>query len=870
MLPQQQRSPTHEPPPPSATPEIHPVLAEVLKAVPNFSLSSRVTSGPTVSTSASAVDGPLPPRFCSIKGCKTLIAGNSFFKMCEPCRDRYRNYGTTKRAKWRREKEVVVAELHKLRAEEDARRAAQGLPPLPPEDDNWHEYSPPHADESTPPVGSSSSASVAPTENGEPAPLPPRMCTVSHCREILPGDYQFLRCERHRIQNRHHSKLKRVRDKEVKAQVHDGWAAAVGAVTAANLAAVEESDEDTTVPDVTSLSASEVARMFGEIEKELRDAHFDEDFTGAVAEASGLANSPPLEDTPLGEPSSGVPPAARGTRRTNHVCSIKTCSNLLSPSNPWKMCDLCRSRDRAGRRLKALRDSGLIPPELAAGKIVEVKMEVEGREREKAEKGKGKKKGKGTETAGNAPDTSHLPPHMIVASGSSSGLGAQAAQQNEVAENTVAETGATATGIAPSAYHTSHEMESGAHASAFSSMSLSGHANLVFMEPMLGELASTLERQLSQVCSCRQNSMVNAQMISRQVHEHGADTDLPDEAQVSESHQDATAQPNLPNQESPAAVVSTVRAVPKKVSKGKGRAKARSQPDSTVEPTQQRTEPVAAHRPLDVDLSQASHPEAAPQPSPAAEGLTHPPPPYAPPHGQPPYSYYMPPPYMPPYGPPINYHYGYPPYGSYPYPYPYPGQPFPYPGHSYPPPPSPSQSYATPSQPYSPTAADHPQPPAGQVYSPQMQPYPYALQYPPSSPSTASAHASTPSAPPTEPAMSSANSTAYEMPPNLTVIPPSVVKRKRGDSFAMTPTKRAELEAAGHFSTWRISLGTTPHNEVVTHIEEFPSPEGFQQTATGVVPENTAEQQKVRNFAILKAFLLAQIDCLFCSVSLQQ
>ena len=33
---------------------------------------------------------------------------------------------------------------------------------------------------------------------------------------MLQGNYPFRRCERHRLQNRHHSKLKRVRDKEVK------------------------------------------------------------------------------------------------------------------------------------------------------------------------------------------------------------------------------------------------------------------------------------------------------------------------------------------------------------------------------------------------------------------------------------------------------------------------------------------------------------------------------------------------------------------------------------------------------------------------------------------------------------------------------
>ena len=71
------------------------------------------------------------------------------------------------------------------------------------------------------------------------------MCTVSHCREILPGNYDYLRCERHRIQNRHHSKLKRVRDKESKAQALEGWVAAVGAQAAATRTSSEEPHDDT-------------------------------------------------------------------------------------------------------------------------------------------------------------------------------------------------------------------------------------------------------------------------------------------------------------------------------------------------------------------------------------------------------------------------------------------------------------------------------------------------------------------------------------------------------------------------------------------------------------------------------------------------
>lgn len=69
-----------------------------------------------------------PVRYCSVKGCKATIPNDYFFKMCEPCRDRYRAYGITKRAKWRAERVAANAELEALRIEEDKRRAEEGLP----------------------------------------------------------------------------------------------------------------------------------------------------------------------------------------------------------------------------------------------------------------------------------------------------------------------------------------------------------------------------------------------------------------------------------------------------------------------------------------------------------------------------------------------------------------------------------------------------------------------------------------------------------------------------------------------------------------------------------------------------------------------
>lgn len=177
----------------------------------------------------------------------------------------------------------------------------------------------------------------------------PRMCTVSHCREILSGDYQFLRCEKHRVQNRHHSKLKRVRDKKSKATAYGEWTALATAVAPGHAGA--EANE------VSDAGASEEERNSDERyhadDLEDRDRAAEAELREALLQKLGPSAS--LADTRLGEPSTGVPPAARGSRRTNHVCSIRACYNLLSPSNPWKMCDPCRARDRAGRREKALR-----------------------------------------------------------------------------------------------------------------------------------------------------------------------------------------------------------------------------------------------------------------------------------------------------------------------------------------------------------------------------------------------------------------------------------------------------------------------------------------------------------------------------------
>ena len=89
---------------------------------------STSTPADGVATASSASRSAGQSRYCSVKGCRTVIGGDYLFKMCVPCRNRYRSYGMTKRSKCKRGREIAAQELERVRAEEDARRAQQGLP----------------------------------------------------------------------------------------------------------------------------------------------------------------------------------------------------------------------------------------------------------------------------------------------------------------------------------------------------------------------------------------------------------------------------------------------------------------------------------------------------------------------------------------------------------------------------------------------------------------------------------------------------------------------------------------------------------------------------------------------------------------------
>ncbi|KAK0473753.1 hypothetical protein IW261DRAFT_1503266 [Armillaria novae-zelandiae] len=280
----------------------------------------------------------LPPRFCSVKGCKTIIAGSYAYKMCEPCRNRYRSYGITKRAKWKAERAAFEQELETLREVEDERRKNAGLAPLSESPEDLQAWEMSIIDEkvtvpqditglltaysslspatliratgSQQPIGSPlvSTSSTA-TDQSAPATvnhffppvpvLPPRMCTVSHCHKILPGHYMFKRCEQHRLQNRHHSKLKRVREKVVK-------------------------------------SAGPPEGSIGETFEQGRDDSMDPD-------DEKLEDIGPESETDV----SSIPFIPDKEGRRSYSCTAKDCHNLIGPGVRWRMCDPCRVQRKA-------------------------------------------------------------------------------------------------------------------------------------------------------------------------------------------------------------------------------------------------------------------------------------------------------------------------------------------------------------------------------------------------------------------------------------------------------------------------------------------------------------------------------------------
>ncbi|KAH9017125.1 hypothetical protein EDB83DRAFT_2438409 [Lactarius deliciosus] len=287
---------------------------------------------------SSAARPVVQSRYCSVKGCRSLIGGEYLFKMCVPCRNRYRGYGMTKRSKWKRGREIAAQELERVRVEEDARRARQGLPLISQLQASDRRAWERKVSETIPrpPVVQYAPISM----------LPVRMCTVSHCHTVLQGHYPYRRCERHRLQNRHHSKLKRVRDKEVKSTP----LRREGTLNPESLGNGSRKGK-----------ARAIEPLYTTLNLDPHDLETDE----AMSETEEIPDEIPDE--------SSIPPPARGARRSNTVCSVKWCHNVLDYRSPWKMCETHREKDRMNRKRKSDRDKGFAGDvnEEVAGQVVE-------------------------------------------------------------------------------------------------------------------------------------------------------------------------------------------------------------------------------------------------------------------------------------------------------------------------------------------------------------------------------------------------------------------------------------------------------------------------------------------------------------------
>ncbi|KAI5887837.1 uncharacterized protein SCHCODRAFT_02553159 [Schizophyllum commune H4-8] len=481
--------------------EVHRKTAESaqLQILPSQATSTAPSGPPNIAPNSSAVI----PRFCSVKGCKNILPGDYEFKMCVPCRDKYKKYGETKRAKWKSEREQLERELAALRAAEDARRRAAGMPALSENADELYAWEkaivdsriplserrrssaalanrnvevvspqvggnctqvgdnsaqagdhnaqangsgsnvthdlttssvdPQPIDMATTPGATIFSPSSSPYQAASPAV---RMCTVSHCHQVLPREYQYKRCVQHRVQNRHHSTLKRVRERAAKEAGPDADAAltpgaadsaltsgaanmpdvvqaalrrmaAEGAMTTDDVLGEETAKGGEGVIDGEGMAvattgmtgaASEMTAEGGEAtamgeemnvdgagDESMDEMRVVEELMRAAPESVGqdeTAYHPATEHSSMPPPMTQPASAATSTDATTmatadasatptkqrperkrkkkshkkiadqkrrQVCSGPGCYNLMDIEQRWRMCDLCRKRQREGR-----------------------------------------------------------------------------------------------------------------------------------------------------------------------------------------------------------------------------------------------------------------------------------------------------------------------------------------------------------------------------------------------------------------------------------------------------------------------------------------------------------------------------------------
>ncbi|KNZ73285.1 hypothetical protein J132_08055 [Termitomyces sp. J132] len=224
------------------------------------------------------VSDPKDWRECSVRGCTMLIPHVYKYKMCSLCRTRYRTYSTTKREKWKAEREAFDRDLVNA--------------PDFPEKPSDREI----------PMENATVENKAPTGSA-------RICTVSHCRELLPVTHPYKRCDQHRLQNRHHSQLKRTRDLEAKERAEQKQK--------------EESAKENDGMDTPA--EAEMQAPQGNEETRQEDEAFDNE---------NMEQEPKVR------------------RRSSYSCASTDpkCQNILGRDVRWRHCEICRARATINRR----------------------------------------------------------------------------------------------------------------------------------------------------------------------------------------------------------------------------------------------------------------------------------------------------------------------------------------------------------------------------------------------------------------------------------------------------------------------------------------------------------------------------------------
>ncbi|KAJ7508712.1 hypothetical protein B0H11DRAFT_1966401 [Mycena galericulata] len=332
-------------------------------------------SGPSVAVGAAATHTSNDrPRFCSVKGCKAIIIESTEdypYKMCQSCRTRYRNYGITKRAKWKAEREAYDRELESARSAEDIRRAENGLPPLSESPEELRAWELSIIDEQVPlpPSHQSSVRGPVPMPMGPldtryshqvppDVPLPARMCTVSHCHKILPGFYRYKRCEIHRLQNRWHGKLKRGREK-----IEKGFVLPDGTPLVAPGPIKTKSNAEPKVKKARKKREAKDKEPAG-TEGASGSGEIVEDEGGEVAENNSAEQSLDNVNRPL--------TTTQRRSKSQYSCRQDDCCNLIAPGTRWRTCDSCRAQNRSARQEKKATEN----PQLQSDPFVNITVDA--------------------------------------------------------------------------------------------------------------------------------------------------------------------------------------------------------------------------------------------------------------------------------------------------------------------------------------------------------------------------------------------------------------------------------------------------------------------------------------------------------------